>query len=109
MVDDVKFTVSHVVEPVERGIARLNETLQQISESVKQHEMRKRKAKDDSYLIPLPSWTKEFSDAHEQISEGSFSDTGLSRKKTKSATFKARMSDVYSRHSTFEHGRSSWM
>lgn len=108
MVDDVKFTVSHVVEPVERGIAKLNETLHIISESVKRHEMRKRKAKDDSYLIPMHSWTKEFSDAHEHISEGSFSDTGLSRKKTKSATFKARMSNVYSRHSRFEHGRSNW-
>lgn len=102
MADDVKFTVSHVVEPVERGIARFNETLLQISESVKRHEMRKRKSKDDTHLIPMHSWSKEFSDAHNHISEGSFSDSGLPRKKTNIATSNPKMPNVSSQISTFE-------
>ncbi|GJZ91942.1 LAZ1 homolog 1-like protein isoform X1 [Tanacetum coccineum] len=60
MVDDMKFTVSHVVEPVERGIARINRTFHEISENVKRYEERSIGHKDDSYLIPLSSWNKEF-------------------------------------------------
>jgi hypothetical protein len=75
----VKFTVSHVVEPVERGIARINETIHTISKNVKRIEKRKRKSKDDSYLIPLQSTSSEFLEAHDQIPEGSFSDSGLNR------------------------------
>ncbi|KAJ0976946.1 hypothetical protein J5N97_012420 [Dioscorea zingiberensis] len=81
MVDDVKFTMSHVVEPVERGIARINETFHQISENVKQFEKRKRKAKDDSYLIPMESCRGEFSEAYDQLPEGSISDSGVSKKR----------------------------
>lgn len=76
IVDDMKFTVSHVVEPVERGIAKINRTFHEISENVKRHEERKRNSKDDSYLIPLNSWTKEFSEVHDKV-EGSVSDSGL--------------------------------
>ncbi|KAK1267720.1 hypothetical protein QJS04_geneDACA009036 [Acorus gramineus] len=77
--DDVKFTVSHVVEPVERRIARINETFQQISENVKQREKWRRNARDDCYLIPLHPWTREFSEVYDQIPEGSVSDSGLVR------------------------------
>ncbi|RZC45869.1 hypothetical protein C5167_038821 [Papaver somniferum] len=77
MVDDMKFTVSHVVEPVERGIARIHNTFHQISENVKRHEQQKRNSKDDSFLIPLQSWSREFSEAHDHILEGSVSDSGL--------------------------------
>lgn len=79
IVDDMKYTVSHVVEPVERGIAKLNKTFHQISENVKRHEEeRRRNSKDDSYLIPLKSRTREFSEVHDNLVEGSFSDSGLS-------------------------------
>ncbi|XP_057449534.1 protein LAZ1 homolog 1 isoform X1 [Lotus japonicus] len=81
IVDDVKFTVSHVVEPVERGFAKINQTFHQISENVKRHdEERRRNTKDDSYLIPLRSWTTEFSDVRDTLVEGSgsVSDSGLS-------------------------------
>lgn len=81
IVDDMKFTVSHVVEPVERGIAKINKTFHQISENVKRHdEERKRntKVKDDSHLVPLESWRTEFSDVHDKLVEGSVSDSGLS-------------------------------
>uniref|UniRef100_A0A1D1XJ67 Transmembrane protein 184C n=2 Tax=Anthurium amnicola TaxID=1678845 RepID=A0A1D1XJ67_9ARAE len=86
MVDDVKFTVSHVVEPVERGIARINETFHQISQNVKQHEKRKRKAKDDCYLIPLHSRSTEFTEVYEHLPEGSVSDSGLARKRAQAST-----------------------
>nr|DAD39962.1 TPA_asm: hypothetical protein HUJ06_014285 [Nelumbo nucifera] len=78
IVDDMKYTVSHVVEPVERGIAKINKTFHRISENVKQHEQQKRKSKDDSHVIPLNSWSTEFSEAHEQ---GSISDSGLAKRK----------------------------
>lgn len=75
----MKYTVSHVVEPVERGIAKMNKTFHQISENVKRHEQRKRKAKDDTYLIPLNSRTNEFSEIHDNLPEGSISDSGINK------------------------------
>lgn len=81
VVDDVKYTVSHVVEPVERGIAKINETFHQISENVKRHEKRKKKAKDDSYLIPMQSRAEEFSGIYDSHPEGSVSDSGLTSKR----------------------------
>ncbi|KAF9599678.1 hypothetical protein IFM89_001624 [Coptis chinensis] len=81
MVDDMKYTVSHVVEPVERGIAKINKTFHQISENVKQHEARRRKSKDDSSFIPLNSWSEEFTEARDHLVEGSASDSGLASAK----------------------------
>ncbi|KAL2503671.1 Protein LAZ11 [Abeliophyllum distichum] len=81
IVDDMKFTVSHVVEPVERGMAKINRTFHEISENVKWKEERKKNYKDDSYLVPLNSWRKEFSDVHDDLIEGSTSDSGLSEGK----------------------------
>lgn len=78
MVDDMKFTVSHVVEPVERGIAKINRTFHEISENVKRHEERSRGHKDDSYLIPLSSWNKECHEV-DDVEKGSFSDSTLIR------------------------------
>lgn len=80
----MKFTVSHVVEPVERGISKLNKTFHKISENVKRHEEERRrsaKVKDDSYLVPLRSCRTEFSDVHDGLAEGSVSDSGLSSRK----------------------------
>ena len=74
----MKYTVSHVVEPVERGFAKINKTLHQISENVKRHEEQRRSAEDDSHVIPLSSWNREFSEVHENLVEGSISDSGLS-------------------------------
>ncbi|KAG5111936.1 hypothetical protein JHK82_035205 [Glycine max] len=79
IVDDMKFTVSHVVEPVERGIAKINKTFHQISENVKRHEeQRTRNTKDDCDLVPLRSRMSEFSDVHDIMGEGSVSDSGMS-------------------------------
>ncbi|KAL6527505.1 hypothetical protein OROGR_016595 [Orobanche gracilis] len=77
IVDDLKFTVSHVIEPVERGMARINRTFHQISENVKKYEERMKKSKDDSHLVPLKPRTEEFSDVHDELIEGSASDSGL--------------------------------
>lgn len=93
----MKFTVSHVVEPVERGIAKINETFQQISENVKRHEERKRNTKDDSYVIPLNSWRREFSEVHDNLVEGSVSDSGLSNGKRQHYQTKATPSRRSSR------------
>lgn len=92
MVDDVKCTVSHVVEPMERSFSKINQALHQISENVKQIEKQKRKAKDDSYLIPLEPWSQEFSEAHDHASGGSVSDSGLARKRHNKNTKKASSS-----------------
>ncbi|GAA0153379.1 transporter [Lithospermum erythrorhizon] len=75
IVDDMKFTVSHVVEPVERGIAKINKTFHQISENVKLFEERRKNSKDVSHIVPLNSWTPEFSDVQEDLTEGSVSDS----------------------------------
>ncbi|KAG8068005.1 hypothetical protein GUJ93_ZPchr0005g15858 [Zizania palustris] len=80
MVDDVKYTVSHVVEPMERSFSKINQRLHQISENVKQLEKQKRKAKDDSD-VPLETWSEEFAEAHDHVFGGSVSDSGLARKK----------------------------
>lgn len=93
IVDDMKYTVSHVVELVERGIARINKTFHQISENVKRHEQR-RSIKDDSYLVPLRSRAKEFSDVHDNLAEGSISDSGLSSGKRKAVQSKASASTL---------------
>ncbi|XAR62444.1 hypothetical protein NMG60_11017197 [Bertholletia excelsa] len=77
IVDDMKFTVSHVVEPVERGIAKINRTFHEISENIRRLEEQRKNSKDDSYLIPLNPWIKEFSEAHDNLAGGSVSDSGL--------------------------------
>ncbi|KAL6209278.1 hypothetical protein ACLB2K_020220 [Fragaria x ananassa] len=92
IVDDMKYTVSHMVEPVERGFAKINKTLHQISENVKRHEEQRRSAKDDSHVIPLSSWNREFSEVHENLVEGSISDSGLSSGRRQQTQSKASTS-----------------
>ncbi|EEF36230.1 protein LAZ1 homolog 1 [Ricinus communis] len=92
IVDDMKYTVSHVVEPVERGIAKINRTFHQISENVKRHEERRRSSKDDNFLVPLNSWSGEFSEAHDNLLEGSVSDSGMSNSKRHPHQSKATVS-----------------
>ncbi|KAK4340912.1 hypothetical protein RND71_039413 [Anisodus tanguticus] len=81
IIDDMRFTVSHVAEPVERGIAKINRTFHQISENVKRFEERRRNSKDDSYVVPLNTWTNEFSEVHDDLAEGSMSDSGMHGKR----------------------------
>ncbi|CAB4319686.1 unnamed protein product [Prunus armeniaca] len=58
-------------EPVERGFAKINKTLHQISENVKRHEEQRKSIRDDSYVIPLNSWNREFSEVRDNLVEGS--------------------------------------
>ena len=91
----MKFTVSHVVEPVERGIAKINKTFHEISENVKRRDeewRRSTKVKDDSYLVPLRSWRAEFSDVHDRLGEGSVSDSGVPSSKRQHLQSKASAS-----------------
>lgn len=69
--------MSHVVEPVERGLAKINTKFQQISDNVKRYEELRRNAKDDNHVIPMNSWTREFPEVQESLGEGSMSDSGL--------------------------------
>ncbi|PHU20047.1 Protein LAZ1 -like protein 1 [Capsicum chinense] len=82
IIDDMRFTVSHVAEPVERGIAKINRTFHQISENVKRYEERRRNSKDDSCVVPLNSWTNEFSEVHDDLVEGCMSDSGMHGKRS---------------------------
>ncbi|KAF8721074.1 hypothetical protein HU200_023490 [Digitaria exilis] len=100
MVDDVKYTVSHVVEPMERSFTKINRTIHQISENVKQLEKQKRKAKDDSHLIPLEPWSEEFSEAHDHVVGGSVSDSGLAKTRYNRNSDRPRRS--------FESGLRRW-
>ncbi|XP_057773127.1 protein LAZ1 homolog 1 [Salvia miltiorrhiza] len=96
IVDDMRFTVSHVVEPVERGLAKINKTFHQISENVKRYDEERRKSKDDTHLVPLISGTKEFSDVRENLPEGSLSDSGVSDGKR--PQYKSRTSSSWLKH-----------
>ncbi|BBH08806.1 Protein of unknown function D [Prunus dulcis] len=77
IVDDMKYTVSHVVEPVERGFAKINKTLHQISENVKRHEEQRKSIKDD---------------IRDNLVEGSISDSGLSSGRRQQSQSKASTS-----------------
>ncbi|KAM2909514.1 hypothetical protein FF1_002486 [Malus domestica] len=92
IVDDMKYTVSHVVEPVERGIAKINKTLHQISENVKRHEEQRKSIKDDTYLIPLNSWNREFSEVQDNLVGGSVSDSGIAGGRRQQSQSKASTS-----------------
>ncbi|OAY67456.1 protein LAZ1 isoform X1 [Ananas comosus] len=51
IVNDLKFTVTHAVEPMEKGFTRINEKLHKISQNIKKHEKDgKRTTKDDSCI-----------------------------------------------------------
>lgn len=54
IVSDVKFTVTHAVEPMEKGFSRFNEKLHKISQNMKKHDKERRRAKDDA-CISSPS------------------------------------------------------
>ncbi|XP_020576557.1 protein LAZ1-like isoform X1 [Phalaenopsis equestris] len=50
IVNDLKFTVTQAVEPMEKGLTRFNEKLHKISQNIKKHEKDKRRTKDDSFI-----------------------------------------------------------
>ncbi|KAL3509488.1 hypothetical protein ACH5RR_028889 [Cinchona calisaya] len=78
IVNDVKFTVTQAVEPVEKGISHLNRKLHKISQNIKKHD-KGRRTKDDS-CIGSPSHTV-IRGIDDPLLNGSMSDTGTVRKK----------------------------
>ena len=51
--NDVKFTVTQAVEPMEKGLSRFNEKLHKISQNMKKKDKEKRRAKDDASVPAL--------------------------------------------------------
>ncbi|KAL0300245.1 UNVERIFIED_CONTAM: protein LAZ1 [Sesamum angustifolium] len=78
IVNDVKFTVTQAVEPVEKGITKFNQKLHKISQNIKKHE-RGRRTKDDSCLTSPTR--KVIRGIDDPLLNGSISDTGSSRRK----------------------------
>ncbi|RAL41797.1 hypothetical protein DM860_008979 [Cuscuta australis] len=58
IVNDVRFTVTHAVEPVEKGITRFNEKLRELSQNMKRCNKEERKTKDDSCIATSSSPTR---------------------------------------------------
>ncbi|TQD95057.1 hypothetical protein C1H46_019325 [Malus baccata] len=78
IVQDVKFTVTQAVEPVEKGFTRFNEKLHKISENIKKHDKEKRKTRDDSCISTSPT-RKVIRGIDDPLLNGSMSDSGVAR------------------------------
>ncbi|KAI4375787.1 hypothetical protein MLD38_013613 [Melastoma candidum] len=79
IVNDVKFTVTQAVEPVEKGITRFNEKLHKISENIKKHDKDKRRTRDDSCIASTSTARRVIRGIDDPLINGSFSDPGASR------------------------------
>lgn len=77
--NDVKFTVTQAVGPMEKGISKFNEKLHKISQNMKRHD-RDRRTKDDSCISSSQSH-KVIRGIDDPLLNGSMSDTGTVRKK----------------------------
>lgn len=74
--NDLKFTVTHAVEPVEKGIQKLHK----ISQNIKKHD-KGRKTKDDSDVATSSPTRRVIRGIDDPLLNGSVSDSGISRKK----------------------------
>ncbi|KAA8524479.1 hypothetical protein F0562_010902 [Nyssa sinensis] len=81
IVNDLKFTVTQAVEPVEKGFTRFNEKLHKISQNMKRHDKEKRRTKDDSYIATSSPTRKVIRGIDDPLLNGSISDSGASRGK----------------------------
>lgn len=81
IVNDVKFTMTQAVEPVEKGITRFNEKLHKISQNIKRHDKDKRRTKDDSCIASSSSTRRVIRGIDDPLLNGSFSDSGVSKAK----------------------------
>ncbi|RWR90587.1 protein LAZ1 isoform X1 [Cinnamomum micranthum f. kanehirae] len=79
IVDDVKFTVTQAVEPVEKGFTRINEKINKISRNIKRHDKEKR-TKDDS-CIGSSQTRKVIRGIDDPLLNGSVSDSAVKRAK----------------------------
>ncbi|WOK98412.1 protein LAZ1 [Canna indica] len=76
IVNDLKFTVTHAVEPVEKGFTRFNKKLHKISENIRKHEKSKLATKDDSIVGSSSTVVRGIDDP---LLTGSISDSGVKR------------------------------
>lgn len=81
IVNDVKFTVTQAVEPMEKGFTKFNQKLHKISQNIKRLDKDKRRTKDDSFVATSSSQRKEIRGIDDPLLNGSFSDSGFSRGK----------------------------
>ncbi|KAK1388924.1 Lazarus [Heracleum sosnowskyi] len=80
IVNDLKFTVTQAVEPMEKGINKFNRKLHNISENIKRHDKNK-KTRDDSCIDVSPPARKVIRGIDDPLLNGSFSDSGGFKKK----------------------------
>ncbi|KAL1567659.1 Protein laz1 [Salvia divinorum] len=76
IVNDVKFTVTQAVEPVEKGITKFNQKLHKISENIK----KEKRTKGDSCISSAQAVIRGIDDP---LLNGSFSDSSSSSKRKK--------------------------
>lgn len=79
--NDVKFTVTQAVEPVEKGITKFNEKLHKISQNMKKHDKERRRTKDDSCISTSTPTRRVIRGIDDPLLIGSISDSGVSRGK----------------------------
>lgn len=79
IVDDVKFTVTQAVEPMEKGFTRINEKIHKISRNIKKQDKEKR-TKDDS-CITSSLTQRVIRGIDDPLLNGSFSDSGVTKAK----------------------------
>ncbi|XP_074276684.1 protein LAZ1 [Silene latifolia] len=82
IVKDVKFTVNHTVEPMEKGFTKFNEKLHEISQNIKKREKDKR-AKDDSSIATSSPQKRVIRGIDDPLLNGSVSDSGFSRARSR--------------------------
>lgn len=80
IVNDLKFTVNHAVEPMEKGITKFNQKLHKISENIKRHD-KGRKTKDDSCIATSSPTRKIIRGIDDPLLNGSISDSGPFKKR----------------------------
>ncbi|KAF5449063.1 hypothetical protein F2P56_029547 [Juglans regia] len=81
IVNDLKFTVTQAVEPVEKGITKFGEKLHKISQNIKRHDKDRRRTKDDSCIATSSPARKVIRGIDDPLLYGSMSDSGFSRAK----------------------------
>ncbi|CAD5191055.1 protein LAZ1-like isoform X1 [Musa acuminata AAA Group] len=77
IVNDLKFTVTHAVEPMEKGLTRFNQKLHKISQNIRKHD-KKLRTKDDG-CIGSSSPTRRVHGIDDPLLDGSISDSGSKR------------------------------
>lgn len=79
IVNDLKFTVTHAVEPMEKGLTKFNEKLHKISQDIKRREKERKRVKDDGHIGTSSPSMKVIRGIDDPLLYGSVSDSGPSR------------------------------